>query len=296
MPIHSTLGDYGVEVESDPPITLSSSTAVLRINESVLIFRANDHFIVIKKDIKEQIEKLIEKNPLETLIDKPDFKVFLSTSIPKSKSRRRANIAMAYVVNNDNTLQTIYVTAKGKFINEIEATRKFVRKSLKTLVPGTTKLNTKARTNLLGAMLLNKFSISVPDEYIISLQNGPDFVIFRIAKIETLEDKNANPSLGIYVGGHPNLHNDNEEGVKTEKIKGKLLNQDVEWIKWKENNSIHFETKINPEKIHARLWLHIFYSASTEKELTEVKKIAESFKYVEEKQDPTKEMPCNDTK
>ena len=86
-----------------------------------------------------------------------------------------------------------------------------------------------------------ELSISVPSGYTVQKHKGPDFDVHYVRL------KNPNdPSMGIYIGHHPNLFSSQKKGIETKKEEGVILEQNVEWILWQEKEdgktTYHCET------------------------------------------------------
>ncbi len=130
-----------------------------------------------------------------------------------------------------------------------------------------------------------ELSISVPLGYTVKRQKGPDFDVHYI------ELKNANdPSMGIYIGHHPNPFSSKEKAVDTTKEADIILGQKVEWVSWQGEpegkGSYHCETVIaNVFKgIEgggvAGLLIHVFINGSDKKQIHLLKTSAKSLQIV----------------
>ncbi len=67
--------------------------------------------------------------------------------------------------------------------------------------------------------------ISIPPGYEVDKHSGEDFDVHYI------KSRNPNdPSMGIYIGHHPNAFASKQKRVKTKKETATILGQKVEWI------------------------------------------------------------------
>jgi len=87
-------------------------------------------------------------------------------------------------------------------------------------------------------------SISVPSGYSVQKRKGADFDVHYIRL------KNPNdPSMGIYIGHHPNPFSSQKKGIETRREADVILEQNVEWILWQEKEdgktTYHCETIVN---------------------------------------------------
>ncbi len=130
-----------------------------------------------------------------------------------------------------------------------------------------------------------ELSISVPLGYAVQRCKGPDFDVHYI------ESKNANdPSMGIYIGHHPNPFSSQVKGIDTTKEADVILGQKVEWISWQGEpegkGSYHCETiianvfkGIDDEGV-AYLMIHIFMHGPDKNRISLLKTSANSLRIV----------------
>jgi|MudIll2142460700_1097286.scaffolds.fasta_scaffold120137_2 hypothetical protein len=83
--------------------------------------------------------------------------------------------------------------------------------------------------------------VSIPPGYKLKKHKGPDFDVHYISS------KNADdPSMGIYIGHHPNPSSSQKKGIEIKKEADVLLGQNVEWLLWQEKEdgktTYHCET------------------------------------------------------
>lgn len=133
-----------------------------------------------------------------------------------------------------------------------------------------------------GAPELN---LSVPQGYSGQKQKGPDFDVYYI----TSKDPN-DPSMGLYIGHHPNLFSSQRKGIETTKEKDAILGQNVEWIAWEEKQNgktvYRYETIIeNGFKGFKgggvdRLRIHVFLKGPAQKQVNLLKDSAKSLRIV----------------
>lgn len=121
-----------------------------------------------------------------------------------------------------------------------------------------------------------ELSISVPSGYAVQKHKGPDFDVHYI------ESKGAkDPSMGIYIGHHPNPFSSQKKGIETKKEADVILGQNVEWVLWQETEDVkttyHRETII-PQAFKgmegsgvAGLMVHIFISGPDQKRVNLLK-------------------------
>ena len=124
-------------------------------------------------------------------------------------------------------------------------------------------------------------SISVPSGYTVQKQKGPDFDVHYVRL------KNPNdPSMGIYIGHHPNPFSSQKKGIETRKEADVILGQNVEWILWQEKEdgktSYHCETIVKEvfkgveSSGVAGLVVHVFIRGPDQKKVNLLKTSAKS--------------------
>jgi hypothetical protein len=130
-----------------------------------------------------------------------------------------------------------------------------------------------------------ELSISVPSGYTVEKHKGPDFDVHYV------RSKNANdPSMGIYIGHHPNPFSFQKKGIETKKEVDVILGQNGEWILWQEKEdgkiSYHCETIVKDAfkgmggSGVAGLMVHVFIRGPDQKKVNLLKTSAKSLKIV----------------
>jgi hypothetical protein len=130
-----------------------------------------------------------------------------------------------------------------------------------------------------------ELSISVPSGYTVEKYKGPDF------NVHYIRSKNPNaPSLGIYIGHHPNPFSSQKQGIETKKEADVILGQNVEWILWQEKEdgktSYHRETIVKEAFKGmggggvAGLMVHVFIQGPDQKQVNLLKTSPKSLKIV----------------
>lgn len=133
-----------------------------------------------------------------------------------------------------------------------------------------------------GAPELN---ISAPPGYSVQKHKGPDFDVHYL-KLKNPDD----PSMGIYIGHHPNLFSSQKKGIETKKEADVILGQSVEWISWEEKEdrktTYHCETVVKEGFWRDRssgvagLVVHVFIRGPDQKSVNLLKTSAKSLQIV----------------
>lgn len=97
-----------------------------------------------------------------------------------------------------------------------------------------------------------------PEPFVLTRQPGPDFLVFRIRSLRPIGRPPS--AIGVYVGGHPSYQFE-QAGIApadVQKISGKLLGNDVEWMRWTEEDVVMLEamTRVGEHDV-----VHVFLYA-----------------------------------
>ncbi len=131
-----------------------------------------------------------------------------------------------------------------------------------------------------------ELSISVPSGYTVERHKGPDFDVHYIGS------KNRdNPSMGIYIGHHPNPFSSQKKGIETKKEADVILRQNVEWKLWqgKEDGKTSYHREAIVKEAFkgmggggvAGLMIHVFVKGPDQKEVNLLKTSAKSLRIVQ---------------
>jgi len=130
-----------------------------------------------------------------------------------------------------------------------------------------------------------ELKISVPSGYAVEKQKGPDFDVHYVGSRNPRD-----PSMGIYVGHHPNPFSSHKKGIETEKEADIILGQNVEWIYWQEKEdgeiTYHCETIVREGfkgmggSGVAGLMIHVFIKGTDQKQVHSFKTSVRSLRIV----------------
>jgi hypothetical protein len=142
-----------------------------------------------------------------------------------------ANFVMGlFVVGSDGSVQNFmwYVNPQGA--TQFDAALKLAKSMADTIAPGTRTLDTAGGERELSAYSKTKSVFAtIPHDYVITAQQGPDFIVHHINKIVAFGGENA--SMGVYLGDHPS---NNRDGF-TKQEKTTLFDKSVHWYQKLDN-------------------------------------------------------------
>ena len=147
-----------------------------------------------------------------------------------------------------------------------------------TLEAGTRRIDSAGgERKLTGQYNDDSFFVKVPAGTGVTAQSGHDFTVHHVRLPVDLGEPQ--PSLGIYVGGHPSYqYKQNDAQVTPTRKPGKVFGKDVSWQVWSESpKSVMAEVIVDhPQSKNARV--HLFASAADEKALAPMLDIAASLR------------------
>jgi len=183
------------------------------------------------------------------------------------------------VASADRTVQYLVFYLNPAGARDLKGGLKLARAITASLEPGKRKLKTDGgQRTMSGLDSSYRLTARLPRGYILTKQDGPDFVVHHIRRITRLNMAGAN--LSIYLGGHPSYQykQRDKEPKKIESFKAKLFGKKAEWKKWKLPNAPQVnicETIVPlPKKTEFPTYVHVFYQADDERGLAELKATA----------------------
>jgi hypothetical protein len=123
----------------------------------------------------------------------------------------------------------------------------------------------------------DRLVITAPEGFVASVQQGPDFSVYRLRKLLPLGQPPS--SCGIYLGSNPAYQYRQTETPpdKVTPLKGELFGKGVEWQTWSAANRTTSET-IVPYPTGDGMAVHVFCSAGSPAEVTALRAMAETLR------------------
>lgn len=126
-------------------------------------------------------------------------------------------VSSAYLNGPDGTVANVAVLASEDVAPTAAACQAVARRILTSVAPGDVHLDLAA-----GERTVNGYRISLPDNYVLSTEPGPDFEVWRVFPVTAMDQPT--PQLGVYFGPAPAF-----QPVGTE-TPGELLGEPVTWF------------------------------------------------------------------
>jgi len=176
-------------------------------------------------------------------------------------------VEACFACGKDGTVQYVAAYANPEAAKDWSGISGLAQRIIETLVPGQAQSHLERRTVEIDPDLGLK--ISLPEGIMYIDQPGPDFHVCHFYPCRELGEHAA--GMGIYIGYAPNFQPANS----TKQESGVVLGQSVGWFESKKGDEHQFEALIHPREI-PRVALHIFLSSTDERDLTALKKVAET--------------------
>lgn len=203
----------GAKVEPLTPYIMSAPAAEaeetrveLDAGSQRMVIMTYELFCLASEGIEQRIsEEFIQehfKATLRPLALPPPLKAYVY--FPQSPTQNEeANFVMGvYLIRSDSTMQQIAVHVNPEGARESAQASGLAVAICATLREGKRPMNTKAGDRELGAYSKEKAAlITVPDGYVVTLQSGPDFVVYHVRKLVKFEESPM--SIGVYFGDFP---------------------------------------------------------------------------------------------
>lgn len=187
-------------------------------------------------------------------------------ALPRELDTSRDAVALAHVMTvlDERMLQltSIFVTPRAAESGGCQA---LALRQLRSLRRGERALSLRNGSQELGDGLW----LEVPRGYHLSTDTGPEFLVFHVNEITELGPTRG-AHLGIYIGGHPSPPT--PDGAS--ELAGRLFDEEVSWLR-REVDGGHRQDLLIEHPGAAGLFLHVFMSAGTTRELDALQRIAE---------------------
>jgi hypothetical protein len=273
MPAGSCLEPRGHDIMGAPEPPEDESRVVWQKGAEKLVLMAYELHAYAGKDFAGNVRRLLQK---EKKAEQP-FVVSQSVSkgglplvLAKSEHSGTASgpgqlLESAFVSTSDGSVQLLAMYANPEAMKNAGRLSHLSESIFASLSQGTRQVNPGRRTVTLGDA---GAELSLPPATAMSIQNGPDFTVYRFFTMKELASPET--SLGIYVGGHPSFHED-----KTAKsTPATILGTRTSWFESKSGSSHRLDALVSRPDGYTKL--HLFISAPDEAGLQEMKQLAEA--------------------
>lgn len=221
-------------IMSAPESDSEQTRIVIDAGQQRMVLMVYELFARAGTDLEEPAQKMTSHFPVKVSVQKwtlvaPLRAVAYFPTAPTKNEE--ANFVMGlFVADSDGSVQNLiwYVNPAGA--SQFDAALKLAKSMADTIAPGTRTLDTTGGERELSAYSKTKSVFAkIPQDYVITAQHGPDFIVHHINKIVAFGDQNA--SMGVYLGDHPSSKHDGF----TEQEKTTLFGKSVHWYQKVDN-------------------------------------------------------------
>lgn len=273
----------GTNLMSADPNRNTETRIVLDIKDMRMVFFAQELYSVCSGNLlSHSLKDDRDDFKSRVLSDSDSLVSVLSTPLTFDTTQNAILVNTMLVKTADNSVFRISAYITPASFKEKDEFLKLSERVFSSLSKGNRKLNSKARTETWpvyeGA---KKFSIAVPNGYIITKDAKYDFEVLKFRKISEIGDTSFT-SLIVYTGHHPSYFY-TEQGFSSsqaEKIKGNFLDKKVEWLYFKDDTRKLYikEQQVPYDKIDKGTILHVAMLADTPEAITELSSIVGQMK------------------
>ena len=212
---------------SAPASQAEETRAVVDAGPQRMVIMAYELFSLASDDVERRISEQFKRNGEKIRLRPWELPSGLKAYafFPESATRDEvANLVMGvYLIRSDQTIQqvAIYVNPEGA---QASAKASILAGAIcATLAEGKRSLNQASGERELMAVSPQKsMLVTVPNGYVTTRQDGPDFRVYHIRKLVMFGEEAM--SIGVYLGDYPS----GQTGY-TRRETGRLFEREIEW-------------------------------------------------------------------
>lgn len=268
----------GTDLMSADPNRNNETRIMLDVKDMRMVFFAQELYSICSGSLlTHSLKDDHDDFKSRVLTDSDSLISVISSPLTFDSTQNAILVNTLLVKTADNSVFRISAYITPAAFKEKDEFMKLSERVFSSLSKGSRTLNSKARTETWpiyeGA---KKFSIAVPDGYIITKDAKYDFEVLKFRKISEIGDTSF-VSLIVYIGHHPSYFY-TEQGFSSsqaEKINGNFLDKKVEWLYFKDDTRKLYikEQQIPYDKISEGTMLHVAMLADKAEAITELSSI-----------------------
>lgn len=235
LPAEATIEAMQHGIMSVPESNAEQTRAVIDAGIQRMVIMTYELFATAGQDFRSSVERETAKFPRKVNVQEWPLASPLRgyAYFPQTPTHHKeANLVMGlFVARSDGTVQELMVYVNPEGATNLTEASTLAKTICKTLAEGKKMLDSGGGERQLSVYSSEKaILITLPDGYVATLQNGVDFVVHHIHKITAFGG--ISTTIGIYLGDHPQPHNDLEE-----KTTGNIFGKSVDWYEKSVNKS-----------------------------------------------------------
>lgn len=264
----------GVDIMSADPNDNYETRVIYDIDSKRIVFFAEEIFMKHVDDLENKLKnESTNEYPLAIQKKNNSDSTICYRVTPKNfdASEQAILISALLIKNSDNTLSKFSAYINPEAYKDKASFDKIVEQVFSSFKKGNRKLNLSARTEtfkILGTKTL--YNISLPENYIVSVDKKYDFEIYKIKQVSAYGTKEFG-DLIIYFGFYPSLmYKEMQlENFKTKDTECEYMLQKLTWANYQDKSRSLFlrEQIFVDDDIQQNAKNHIAMIANSEKKL-----------------------------
>lgn len=282
VPARTEIKPFAVGLMAAQPATTEATGIVLDSGKKRMVVATEETYLRAGKDFEQALRRMDGSTFTIAPLEAAGVKLaFALTPKHLDTASEAIMLLSASVVNSDKTVENVNFYINPPAMPESEACQALSLAIAKTITASHTPLQDAAGERRMAAYGGGELITTVPQGYVLVKQQGPDFVVYRLKKVQ-LYGAAAYSSLSVYMGRHAQTL-PSASGGTLSKENGRLLGQEVTWYQEREvgpNRINQDESVLTLEvgtKDRATFQVHVFALSDTN-DMRELRSIADSLR------------------
>jgi hypothetical protein len=209
-------------IMSAPTAEAEETRVVIDAGSQRLVVMAYETFALAGENFEDDIGKKLNTDSVKSAVHPwpvpPPLRAYAFSPDAPTKNKA-ANLVMGlYVIRPDRTIQMLEAYVNPEGASDFPRISGLVKAIFGTVAAGRKELNRAGGDRELWPSTF----ITLPSDYVITVQNATDFVVYHVRKL-AIFGKPA-MSIGVYFGDHPS-----QDGRYSRKETLKLFGKSVDW-------------------------------------------------------------------
>lgn len=254
---------------------------IFDIGDKRIVFFAHELYLKSVDDLENKLKLESSKEypfTVASIYNKDSVRCFKITPL-KFDDTKNAILANSILIKNaDNTLSRFDVYLNPKAFADRKTFDKITEDVFASFRKGNRRLNLNSRSesfSILGTK--NVLQLKLPKDYIVTVDNGHDFEVYRVKKITSYIDT-VHAAISIYFGFHPSFFNTQFEiqDANLPGTDGEFMLQKMQWLNFRDDQRGFFlrEQLFTEDDIEKNAKVHVGMISNDRKLLDELTIIA----------------------
>ncbi|MGH9553902.1 MAG: hypothetical protein ACRD3W_31280 [Terriglobales bacterium] len=283
MPAGSRVEGRGHDIMAAPEPSTDETRVVFDRGKARLVIMANEAHALAGSDFSKNVKRVVNEwakdkhqsfTVAPNVISRNGLKlIVVMPNDGAAQSGEARLVTSSFVSGKDGTVQYVAIYANPDAAKDWPGISNLAGRIMETLAQGQSQSRLDARMVEIDHNLGLK--VSLPERMMYVDQPGPDFHVSHFYQCRELGEHPA--EMGIFIGYYPSFHPKKD----TKQQSGIILGQSVNWFETKDGDECQLEALVHPRQHtdptqELSVVLHIFLSGTDERDLTALKKVAET--------------------